>query len=981
MPARSALLLFPILPLLLQAPLRGQDDDYRLQLEDAVRLLDKGSLTSAEAGFQELLDAFAEEKPADRPALAVVEAAQAGIFEIDLRRGRYQDVIDGVGKLGATAQRREFALLGARAERAVGDYDSAIASLQRLVQQDADDLEARYQLGETLAEDGQRQAARAAWQAAVQRPRPTDGRALAFLGSCHWRLGGREHFETGSQCLTEALQQHPDDAVARTTFGIMKFEAYGEGSNFPSGEKDLNRVLEAHGDVEAALLALYRLRSSNFQLDPGKTERLLERLLETNPRCTAALVLRGASVLDDRRYRDAGGILDAALQINPRHRLALAHRAAVAWLQHDEAAYQRYREQALRGDKGCGDVDRILGDHLVALYRFADALPFYQAALAADAASVPALHGMAKALVYCGEGERAKEQLLKAKDLQPGFNSPWRNNALAVQDLLDSEYTVAENEHFKVQMHRDDIEVLREYLMPLYLQSLDVLGKKYAYRPHKPVKVEVFHTWDDFSVRTIGFRGFTALGACFGTFITLVSPVDSDLRKQDFMWEATVWHEYTHVLTLGLSKHRVPRWLTEGFSVYEEKQRDPSWERGMDRELFDAFANRDIPPVHLLNGLFRGPRILFGYYLGGLIVELIARDFGFQKATELLMAYGEDLDQEAAFQRALGISSKAFDQRFADFVEKERLRSMRLVPHYDDAGLDRLRVRANAEPDNVAAHVQLAWAYTQRNDPVDAGAALAAALRRDPDNASALLVRAELLRRRQAFDEAIKFYERGFAGGADDFDSRIAYGRVLQQQGDIDGAEQQYQRAKALWPNCTEQDNAPELLLAALYRDQERKEQALMEMKAYCKRSARAFQPRWTLSEYERDGGDRQAELQFLSQCNRIDPFYRDLHERMADACVALGRQQEAALEYEVAAAVPVGLDRKYIRRGATPPEADGSEDRADRARLWLAAARLRHGLGEADRALQLLDRVVQTVPGTDAEATARELRQEWHGR
>ena len=39
-----------------------------------------------------------------------------------------------------------------------------------------------------------------------------------------------------------------------------------------------------------------------------------------------------------------------------------------------------------------------------------------------------------------------------------------------------------------------------------------------------PTKVEVLHTWDDFSVRTIGFRGFTALGACFGRLITLVSP-------------------------------------------------------------------------------------------------------------------------------------------------------------------------------------------------------------------------------------------------------------------------------------------------------------------------------------------------------------------------------------------------------------------------------------------------------------------------
>ena len=113
----------------------------------------------------------------------------------------------------------------------------------------------------------------------------------------------------------------------------------------------------------------------------------------------------------------------------------------------------------------------------------------------------------------------------------------------------------------------------------------------------------------------------------------LVSPVDVDLRRQDFMWEATAWHEYTHVLTLGVSNNRVPRWLTEGFSVYEERARDTSWERGMDRELFDAFYNRDIPPVRLMNRLFRGPRILFGYYQGGLIVELVTKRYGFDKAS------------------------------------------------------------------------------------------------------------------------------------------------------------------------------------------------------------------------------------------------------------------------------------------------------------------------------------------------------------
>ena len=39
-----------------------------------------------------------------------------------------------------------------------------------------------------------------------------------------------------------------------------------------------------------------------------------------------------------------------------------------------------------------------------------------------------------------------------------------------------------------------------------------------------------------------------------------------------FQWEATLWHELAHVITLQMSNQRVPRWLTEGISVYEEKR-------------------------------------------------------------------------------------------------------------------------------------------------------------------------------------------------------------------------------------------------------------------------------------------------------------------------------------------------------------------------------------------------------------------------
>jgi len=692
-------------------------------------------------------------------------------------------------------------------------------------------------------------------------------------------------------------------------------------------------------------------------------------------------VLRATNILDDRRFRPAAERLDAALAIRPRDLEALCHRAAAAWLLHDQDGYQRFRQRALAGDPGWPNPDRVLGDHLVALYRFADAIPFYDAALAVAPDDLPSLHGKARALVYCGRGAEGRDLLLRAKQLAAGLVDPWRNNAIAVQELLDTKYTTIEHPQFRLVMHRDDVEVFSTYLLPLQVEAYEVLGAKYNHRPDQPVRVEVLHTWDDFSVRTIGFRGFTALGACFGQFLTLVSPRDKDLRRQDFMWEATAWHEYAHVLTLGLSRHRVPRWLTEGFSVYEERERDRSWERGMDRELFDAFHNRDIPPIQLLNRLFRGPRILFGYYQGGLLVELIAKRQGFAKALDLLRAFGQDLDTEEAFQQALGMPSSRLDALLLEFVERERLRGMKLVPRYQDVRVQELAQAAAQNPQDLDARVALAWSCLQRDNPIDAGRWLAEVLRREPGHGPGLLARAELLFRRKEVEAALSIWQQAFAAGADDFDSRMRYGDALLANGDPAGAIAQYELAKACWPTCTEQGQAPELKLAALYRQQGERAKAEQEMKAYCRRSARAFAPRYTLAEFEREAGNRDEELRFLIECNRIDPFHRELHQRMGEAYLALGKRVEAAREFAVAAAVPPALDRRTLQRDFEPRSADDPAERQERGELWLRAARLRHELGDRTQALALLERIRTESGGTGSSAEAERLQQDWQGR
>ena len=76
------------------------------------------------------------------------------------------------------------------------------------------------------------------------------------------------------------------------------------------------------------------------------------------------------------------------------------------------------------------------------------------------------------------------------------------------------------------------------------------------------MQVEVYPDHEDFAVRTLGMPGLGALGVTFGYSIAMDSP--SGRKPGSFHWASTLWHEMSHVFTLTTTKHRVPRWFTEG---------------------------------------------------------------------------------------------------------------------------------------------------------------------------------------------------------------------------------------------------------------------------------------------------------------------------------------------------------------------------------------------------------------------------------
>src|SRR5690606_10953308 len=123
-----------------------------------------------------------------------------------------------------------------------------------------------------------------------------------------------------------------------------------------------------------------------------------------------------------------------------------------------------------------------------------------------------------------------------------------------------------------------------------------VLTKKYDITLEQPTLVEIFDDPRDFAVRTFGMPGNPGyLGVCFGDVITANSP--SSPAGNSTAWASVLWHEYAHVITLNLTRNKMPRWLSEGISVYEELVVDPSWGQRMIPEYIEFILGDKMHPV------------------------------------------------------------------------------------------------------------------------------------------------------------------------------------------------------------------------------------------------------------------------------------------------------------------------------------------------------------------------------------------------
>jgi tetratricopeptide (TPR) repeat protein len=637
------------------------------------------------------------------------------------------------------------------------------------------------------------------------------GRACRLLG-----LDEPQLFKDALKAFDEATEADGSNLEAKVRAGNVLLEKYQSAEAKASFEE----VLAKNPRHPEALLGLARAR--DFDDEMGVVD-LLKESLKVNSSFAPALAYFASVHVSLEEYARATEEANQALAINPVSMDALASLAAAAYLRGDKAGFEAARDRALQVNPRASDFFSSVAEACVRnrLYREADG--FAEKAVALDPRDWHALGVLGLNRLRLGRIEEGRQALETAFKGDPYHI--WIKNTL---DLLDTfpKYRETTSEHFRVFVHQTESELLAPYVTPLAEEALRSLSERYRYRPETPIRVEMYPHHPDFSVRTVGLSGLGALGVCFGSVVALDSPSARELGKAN--WGSTLWHELAHSVTLGLSGFRVPRWLTEGISVYEERRARPGWGDDLSLEFLVAMKAGKLLPLRTLNNGFQRPegpeQVALSYYQASLVVELIDKEIGTDAVIKLLQAYRDGLTTEAAFPKALGRDVEAVDSRFQAWLQEKYGPRLKVV-----------RV-----PDKSA--------------PAPTLESLRQTVSRDPD----------------------------------DFLARALLGRVLFEQKKREEAEPHLQKAIELFPESGG-DESPYWPLALIKKDQGKTQEAADLLSKLVAINENHYAARLELSALLDKLGDPKRAAALLTYALYIHAAEATLHERRAGLCQRLG--------------------------------------------------------------------------------------------
>jgi len=610
-----------------------------------------------------------------------------------LQEGKFDAFEAAVAKLDARDP--NVVALNARAMIAKGKYTEAEAALQPAAQR-APTSAAALELGLLYKELGRAEADGLLGRVADSQDLLVAGRALHAL----------HRFDEANNLLRSAAAKAPGDPAVNTAWGELYLDAHQKADAL-----DLfSTALKTDARWTPALLGAARSLSDD---DPPQAIAAASKAIELNPSFVDAYLFVAGQLLDQDHKAEAQKEVQKALAVNPASPDAHALLAAVAFVEDRTADFDSEVAKALTVAPKRGSVFQIAGELTAHQYRFEEAVALFRRGLALEPENPEILSDLGMALLRTGDEAEAREALERSFKLFPRDKPTL--NMLTMMDSLDKFETIRDGDII-VKMHKDEVPVLKEYVIPLAHKALATMAAKYEMTVKGPILIEMFPKHDDFAVRTLGLPGMIgALGACFGRVVTLDSP-KARQPPGDFLWEATLWHELGHVITIQMSNSRVPRWLTEGISEWEETQARKDWTRPGEAMFARTVSNGQAIKLKDLNEAYQDPkRISLAYYQGRLVVDYMVSTFGQSGLNKLLRAYGQGLDTNAALKQVLNTDLESMQSGFDQYIERTfgPLQKALTTPKDVDLGratADSLQTLARENPQSYPVHVALGLA-------------------------------------------------------------------------------------------------------------------------------------------------------------------------------------------------------------------------------------------------------------------------------
>jgi tetratricopeptide (TPR) repeat protein len=495
---------------------------------------------------------------------------------------------------------------------------------------------------------------------------------LADARSCYTRLAGSAdsylraeglwgigRYSEANDQFRAAVKAQPKNAQYLVRWGRFYLDRFQKGEAATCFED----ALEIDKNHAGALLGLAMVASGTFE---QKAVELAEQALKADPKLVEAHELLARLALEDNDPERAIKEADKAMAISPEALDAMAVRATIDWL--DDKTETSWLKRILEINPVYGEVYSVAGYFFVINRRYEEGIRFYRKAIELRSDLWKARIELGINLMRVGEDVEARKHLELAYE-----NNESNEAARNTLRLLDSykNFVTLKTASTVLRLDRKEADLLRVYMQPELERAIRTFEKKYRMKLDRPVQLEVYPNHEDFAVRTLGLPGLGALGVTFGYVVAMDSP--SGRQPGAFHWASTLWHELSHVFVLGATKHRVPRWFTEGMAVHEETAISPEWGDRLDPQAITAIQKKKLLPIAQLDRGFVRPsypaQVVVSYFQAGRVCDYIVEKWGYDKLLAMMHAFGEKKSTPQVIEEQLGLKPEAFDQQFLPWLE------------------------------------------------------------------------------------------------------------------------------------------------------------------------------------------------------------------------------------------------------------------------------------------------------------------------